>query len=272
MDFAALVNDGKVFPTGQKYVHGARIGFFGANHRLPTAENSPFKLEVENIAVDKIDGESATATVTYSFALPDDFGAAPIKALLQRERNETLQLKLGASPFFGQEKLWQIVPPAELPQKPELKEGAVDIEDLNRWWTHLSFVLAQKQPVDAADLKAKRSMSHLKQLALGVIQFVQDYNERYAFAPEYLEEAVLPYTKNKELFFVPNTRELYTFNANLSDKSLAQINEVAQTVLFYEGENENPTFRYDGKAAIAFVDGHVALVSPEEAQKLIWEP
>ena len=71
---------------------------------------------------------------------------------------------------------------------------------------------------------------------------------------------------------MPDTNEIYVFNANLSGLSTDQVKTPARTVMFYEGQNEKPIFRYDGKAAIGFADGHTALVSPDEGQKLIWKP
>ena len=51
-----------------------------------------------------------------------------------------------------------------------------------------------------------------------------------------------------------------------------EMQNTAQTVMFYEGQNETPIFRYDGRAAICFADGHVTLVTPDEAKSLIWKP
>ena len=105
-----------------------------------------------------------------------------------------------------------------------------------------------------------------------VAQLSIDYDEVYAFEPRYLIEAITPYVGDPTVFQVPDTNEIYTFNANLSGKNLTVVKDFARTVLFYEGQNEKPIFRYDGKAAIGFADGHAELVTPEEAQKLIWRP
>ena len=265
LDFVEVFNAGPIYPAGQKWIYGARIGFFGANEWA--RENDPLdlrragvKLKIDDISVDKIEGESATVSITHSFTAPAD-SPKDYKEFLMRERVEKVPFKLGAlSP--NQEKIWQIVPP-EADDLPDAKDD---------FWANLSFVLAQKTNRKGYSAKAKRSMRQLKMLGLGVIQLVQDYDERYAFAPEYMQEALLPYLRDRELFFLPDSKELYAFNENLSDKSVAQVGEPARTVMFYEGADEKPTFRYDGKAAIGFADGHVALVSPDEAAKLIWKP
>jgi prepilin-type processing-associated H-X9-DG protein len=123
-------------------------------------------------------------------------------------------------------------------------------------------------------------------MSVGMQMLVQDYDNQFALAPEHLQEALMPYLKDRSLFYVPGSDEPYTFNANLSerysmmetdgitmvDPPRAFIKNTDKTVMFYEGHNERPIFRYDGKAAMAFADGHVALVSPEEAKTLIWKP
>jgi prepilin-type processing-associated H-X9-DG protein len=213
------------------------------------------------LTVAKTDAETATATVTHALVPPVGF---PIpegaEAVFLREGVETLQLKLGADT-----KKWQIVPPETAPP---INAGDGFDNSISR----AVYMLAQKSELKLANEKAKVSMTNMKQLSLGVLMFAQDYDDRYAFAPQYLQEAILPYVKSKELFLVPGSQEAYSFNANLSDQSIADLKEPSKTVMFYEGADEKPTFRYDGKAAIGFADGHVVLVSPEDAKNLIWKP
>ena len=90
-------------------------------------------------------------------------------------------------------------------------------------------------------------------------------------APNFIN-SLMPYAQNPLIFKLPDSTEFYTFNGNLLDKNMDQIKAPTRTVLFYEGQNEMPIFRYDGRAAICFADGHVALVSPDEAKSLIWKP
>jgi len=53
---------------------------------------------------------------------------------------------------------------------------------------------------------------------------------------------------------------------------MTQFSDYARTVLFYEGDGDTPIYRYGGKAALAFLDGHVALVTPDQAKEVIWKP
>lgn len=45
----------------------------------------------------------------------------------------------------------------------------------------------------------------------------------------------------------------------------------AKLVVLYDGENQKLRYSYDGRAPVAFADGHVALVSPQEAKNLVWK-
>ncbi|HEX8465376.1 MAG TPA: hypothetical protein VF627_12240 [Abditibacterium sp.] len=271
-EFAAIINEGKIYPAGQKWIHGARIGFFGASEWVRGTHFSNMgrvgmALTINRVAVEKIEDETASAVVNYAYAPPNGLEKEDSDALTQ-ERRETLQFKLGPAQPDG-ERTWQIVPP----DAPPANFGGEDREkELDDVWAKISFALAQKPNLKVANVQAKRSLSNLKQLSVAALQFVMDFDERYAFAPEYLQEALAPYLKNRDGFFVPDSKELFHFNPHLTDKTFAQLAEPARTVAFYEGEAEKPTFRYDDKAAIGFADGHVALVSPEEAKNLIWKP
>ena len=120
------------------------------------------------------------------------------------------------------------------------------------------------------------STSNLKQLGLGVLQYVQDYDER--FPPmrsaqsmaeitnstnnsrsgartgklATVQSVVYPYVRSTQIFAHPTTRQLYRPNLNLSGRSLAEINEPSRTVEFYEASPAS-----DGTRAVLYVDGHV---------------
>ena len=266
-DLQSLANNLKsnnVFAS-QNSIYNARFGFFGASEWMR------YYLEMLNdrtVNVDEVkflqrDGDAIKAAVVYSFSPSlDDTQASEF---WKGARQEILDFKLNASIYDADRQTWKIVPPTA-PPDPITTEGKDTL------WANIAYYLAQKQNYAPPKTPAERSMNNLKTLGLGVAQLVQDYNEVYAFEPRYLIEALTPYAHDITAFQVPDTNEIYTFNSNLSGKNLAAINEVTKTVLFYEGQNETPTFRYDGKAAICFADGHVALVSPDEAKSLIWKP
>jgi prepilin-type processing-associated H-X9-DG protein len=71
---------------------------------------------------------------------------------------------------------------------------------------------------------------------------------------------------------MPHSGEPYTLNKYVDGLKLAELAEPARTVLFYEGEDGKLDFRHDGRADVAFADGHVETVGPDDVLKLIWNP
>ncbi len=123
---------------------------------------------------------------------------------------------------------------------------------------------------------ALSSMSNVKQILLGIIQLTQDYDEKFAFTTANFHDKVFPYIKSEQVFQAPAVDEdkplAYTVNPTLAGKSLADLDEPAQTVAVYEaGPDGKPLFRFGGKAVIGFADGHVRLIGPEQAQNMTWQ-
>ena len=120
------------------------------------------------------------------------------------------------------------------------------------------------------------SMSNLKQLGLGVLQLTQDYDEVYAFTPDTFAASVQPYVKSQVIFEIPTLDEArtgrYQFNSALAGKPSFPMAQPALTPMIYE-PGKGPRgldYRFGGQAAVCFADGHVALVTPEQADKLVW--
>jgi prepilin-type processing-associated H-X9-DG protein len=114
-----------------------------------------------------------------------------------------------------------------------------------------------------ARLKAQEtsSVSNLKQVALGVLMYTQDYDERLPPMQDLatMKKAIMPYVRNEEVFKDPRTGEPYRVNPAASRKPDASIAVPAQFVLLYES-----TPSRDGKRAVAFADGHVKRLDPAE--------
>lgn len=274
-DFAKAINNGS-FYQAQSYVADARLGYFGAQVQLRDfAKDKPFDIEVWNVETLKLEEASARIKVTYRLN-PTDNSAS----IMHRE---ILDLKRGSS-FLSNPKtkvesqIWQIVTPTKRPAEPK-KENEENFD----WLSYMSWKIAQK-PLAPADYDSEQSLKNLKALSLGAQQFSQDYNS-IAVAPEYLQIMISPYVASRSLFYVPNSYEPYAFNANLSginiekdagaifiDPPVKFVANSERVILFYEGRDEKLNFRYDGKAAVSFVDGHAALVSPDEAKNLRWQP
>jgi prepilin-type processing-associated H-X9-DG protein len=118
-----------------------------------------------------------------------------------------------------------------------------------------------------AKARATSSISNLKQIALGMLMYAQDYDERLppmASLPQ-LKKAIYPYTKNEQLFQCPIPGSAYTTNPAASKLPAAAIESPAQFILVYESKPDS-----SGTRGIAFADGHVQRVR-ETAWAEVWE-
>ena len=262
--FVAELNGWSAFMTILPKIVGARSGYFGGNvwQKWWLETRGTNALAVSEVHINKIGGNEAEITISYR--------NNPQQAQATVEGPFTL--KFGTSPLDyspgGPIPVWQFVP-----QKPAEAES-LSVAPL-RW---AIWMLAQS-PEALPSFRAaqplidvqKEAPNRLKQLALGLLQFVQDYEVIYAFLPEFQEEALKPYLKNSEVWNVPGSNEKFRFNARLSGKNPVPVGEAARTILFYDGADEKPIFRYDGKTAVALADGHVELADAEQFKTFLWE-
>ena len=111
------------------------------------------------------------------------------------------------------------------------------------------------------------------------------------------QKALYPYSKTPQIYFCPLRREKpvnaeeqarrdkmmddlgirrsgepYALNAHLEGLNLDDVTQPSRTVLFYEGADGKLDFRHNGKSNVAFADGHVKAIGPDEAETLIWNP
>ena len=118
------------------------------------------------------------------------------------------------------------------------------------------------------------SLSNLRQIGLGIIQYSQDHDEKFPDADNWVDE-VMPYIKNKAVFHDPsapaNEKWSYAYNRNLSGVSLAQSDSPADTVEVFEstsgtknasdtGQSVPVPGRHQGGTDYVFVDGHAKLL------------
>ncbi len=122
--------------------------------------------------------------------------------------------------------------------------------------------------------EATLCLSNTKQIALGCLMYTQDYDEVMPRSAAKYNSLVEPYIKSQTVFQCPLDVKgaiSYSMNANLQNRTLADITNPANTVLLYEGKNGKIDFRHEGKAAIAFADGHAKLLTEAETKSLIWK-
>lgn len=143
--------------------------------------------------------------------------------------------------------------------------------------------------------------SRLKQIGLGLIQYTQDYDERFppvaargaAFG---WADVLVPYTKSTQLFQCPSEPNQgqsdphlsgytdYWFNAQLSKGAMKNIGEPANVIAAGDGndgtemtdarysisalppdwisDQNSPLYRHLGTANYLFLDGHVKSMKP----------
>jgi prepilin-type processing-associated H-X9-DG protein len=138
------------------------------------------------------------------------------------------------------------------------------------------------------DQRAQRlCQSGLKQVALAMMQYSQDWDEKLPPARSW-NEALLPYNlykPNKVIFCCPLvTQGGFSMNAKLSRAGLHSIIEPSRQVAFYDSSSKAPgfglgfdaSFRHeidDQKGAnYAFADGHVKWYPSSRKQQFNFRP
>jgi len=102
-----------------------------------------------------------------------------------------------------------------------------------------------------------------------------------------IRKGLSPYVENDSIFFCPDDERFpdigaiikttqdvssYSLNPYFEGGEPSSKKSSADVVLLYEGKNGVLDFRHNGKACVAFVDGHVETVSQEAAKYLRWKP
>ena len=271
----ALNSDNPYFLSVTVVANVRNFGYFGGPEWAEAwkKKRGTLRLEVEKIDVSDLTTTTAKARVSYHWH-------NRLLRVSSPPITENVNLIFGTSAFDAKSR-WRVAPPRTLEeaQKLDIRQPLANADD-NTFVPDNSPVL-NEAAARVADPRAiwvaessQESLFDLEQLAISTLQFTQDYDERYALAPEFYKDALTPYAQKQDIWTIPATGEPYTFNGNLSGLSSAdaQLPNKSRVVMFYEGQNQTPVFRYSGSAAIAFADGHVALVSSYDAKTLIWKP
>lgn len=124
---------------------------------------------------------------------------------------------------------------------------------------------------------APSCLSNEKQQALGLLQYVSDYDDHLPPSDgQRYREQIMPYIKNSALFTCPsdpNGPPSYSFNARLGAKRHDALLRPEATVMLFEGTHwRQPDAPHEGLTRLAFVDGHVKSYTPEQAFGLVWVP
>ena len=131
-------------------------------------------------------------------------------------------------------------------------------------------------------------MSNEKQMALAVLMYAQDNDERYPISTEWMIKTQ-PYTKNEMLYQCPaapgaNPARLtvysYAYNSKMSGRSIAELSSPALAALIYDSstltENASDPLtslpvppRHDSFNVLSFADGHSKAFTAEAFQALL---
>jgi len=130
---------------------------------------------------------------------------------------------------------------------------------------------------NAAEMQV--NMSQMRQLAVAAFQYAAGHNDKFSFRADGVREALLPYLATTVILTPPGGKTEYVFNSKLENVSLVSIGKPSETVLFYEvaagtaapaGGIRPPVYKDNQRTGVAFADGHVAALSPEEFSKVLW--
>jgi prepilin-type processing-associated H-X9-DG protein len=115
------------------------------------------------------------------------------------------------------------------------------------------------------EAQTEQTISNLKQLALAMLMYSQDHNEKFPpmKTSASVKKALMRYAKAETIFVDQRDGQAFLPNPRISGKSLADIDAPASTVAFYD-----PVPDSLGKIYIAFADGHVKGVTSEEWEKI----
>lgn len=254
--FIDSLNGGDAFMDAIEKIKGGRLGYFGGNvwHRWWLRQRGKRQLTVDEIQINEI--KLFEATVTIKYRSDKEQKDAVIEGPFAMSYGRPLWWERDKNAGF----IWQFVP-----QKPTSKESLLNAPI--RWAVWCLF----QSPESRKDFQAAESLDNLRTLALGAIHMAQDFDDELVFLPEFQEEALQPYLKNPALWLVPGTTEKFLFNGRLSGRDVDHFAAAARTILFYDGADGKPKFRFDGKAAVGFADGHAELIDTKQFKTLLWE-
>lgn len=117
--------------------------------------------------------------------------------------------------------------------------------------------------------KATACLSNVKQIALGVLMYSSDHNDMLPKTAAGWKASIMPYMKNERLFHCPEDNSgkvSYFMEPRVAGKSMTSIAAPQATALIVEGTPAKTAFRHNGRASVAFVDGHAKILDPKAVQ------
>jgi len=127
---------------------------------------------------------------------------------------------------------------------------------------------------------AENSLSNMKQVCLGALMYVQDYDEALPLNnwPESLDQ----YIRNRQVYGCPGAPGMevaVALNAQLAGVNQREVANPPETILFFSSDNGADApwggaesvapARFDGMISVGFVDGHAKTMAPEDAKMML---
>lgn len=159
-------------------------------------------------------------------------------------------------------------------------EGA-NLNDIRVFNPDKDIMSAEGKAKRGVQIERAMSQSNLKQVALGVMQYVQDYDEMLPpmraarTAKEFADGAnsdsatapvqlmLMPYIKSTQVFLHPKTGRPYLPNYKISRANISEFDSPAETFLFFEDAPDA-----EGMRNVAFLDGHVKAFKEADFQRM----
>ena len=193
------------------------------------------------------------ATVTLHFLASVDKEKQKIMVIESVER-----IKLHKN-----ENTWQIVPEYHEPMEPIMGTPMLAEDILGNFFR----VFVTADALSAAGTEAA-CQSNMKQLGLGIMMHVQDFDEVFTLTDDWVQQ-LLPYVKNEVITKCPageNKNTAYSINNGLKGKKLVDLRGREHVIMVYEGQDGKFEYRHRTNTAtnILFADGHVKAYSKNE--------
>ena len=170
-------------------------------------------------------------------------------------------------------------------------------EIYQRSYSHV--VLAGLPFVKSPQVQNQICQSRLKQIGLGIRQYISDYDEKYPRAANW-QENVQPYLRDSKMFHCPAAAQNgYAYNANLAQQTEMEIENSTLSIAVYETSDLRPdavgigrdlAFRHQGYSSeppdvnqtqaagsgpganFLFTDGHIAFRSQQRRSDFSLNP
>jgi len=130
-------------------------------------------------------------------------------------------------------------------------------------------LIGQSRPVDLYNASCEL---RVRQMVTNALAYVIDNDGSFPESAKTFAQSISDESGN---VFATNASSpsdtLFSYNTGLAGTVRSQIHDPGHTVLVYEGAFGHLAFRHEGRALIAFVDGHVEELNMGQASVVKWK-